>query len=444
MSDAAYYRRLVYRTLARHKWILCGDVAVAFTPMVSALAEAGAPRPLVLAGSEGTGDLPDPELAEVVILGIRGTTILDGIRRYHSALLHLPQSVIDAIERWDPTREARVLPPFTDADVEIAGRPSWSGRRQEWIDAEDKTTVDEVWDGAGVPRAPSRIVPAVPDDLTEAATGLDAGGGTVWSGDNREGWHGGAEYTRFVADPRSAAGTIEFMVAHCDRVRVMPFLEGVPCSIHAMVFPDAVAAFRPVEMVVFRVPGSDLFRYAGTSTSWDPAPSMRHEMRETARRVGAHLREVVGFRGALTIDGVATADGFLPTELNPRFGAGLGPLGQAAEIPLLGISRLLVAGETEGISAEEVEAITVAAADSKRHLGGYVSIPIAVEEQRQQRVEASGSQVDEVPDGGNGTLTLGPAPMGGLVRFALDAGQATPGTQAAPVVAAAFGLADRI
>ena len=46
-------------------------------------------------------------------------------------------------------------------------------------------------------------------------------------------------------------------------------------------------------------------------------------MQEVARATGALLRAEVGYRGAFTIDGVATSDGFLPTELNPRSGAGL-------------------------------------------------------------------------------------------------------------------------
>ena len=54
-----------------------------------------------------------------------------------------------------------------------------------------------------------------------------------------------------------------------------------------------------------------------------PAGGVREEMREAARRVGEQLRAEVEFRGAFTLDGVATADGFRPTELNPRFGAGL-------------------------------------------------------------------------------------------------------------------------
>ena len=50
----------------------------------------------------------------------------------------------------------------------------------------------------------------------------------------------------------------------------MPFLEGIPCSIHGVVFPDGVATFRPVEMVTLRRPGSNRLHYAGAATFWDP------------------------------------------------------------------------------------------------------------------------------------------------------------------------------
>ncbi len=64
-------------------------------------------------------------------------------------------------------------------------------------------------------------------------------------------------------------------------------------------------------------------RYAGCATFFDPSVTIRHEMQSAARRVDELLRAEVGFRGAFTIDGVATAQGFLPAELNPRNGAGL-------------------------------------------------------------------------------------------------------------------------
>ena len=112
-----------------------------------------------------------------------------------------------------------------------------------------------------------------------------------------------------------------FFAAHCDRVRVLPFLDGVPCSIHGFVLPDGTAVFRPVEIAILR--GRDrTFTYGGLSTFWDPPSADRDEMRAVARRVGAHLRATQGYLGAFGIDGVLTVDGFRPTELNSRMSAG--------------------------------------------------------------------------------------------------------------------------
>ena len=445
MSDAAQYRDVVDRVMRRHKWIVCADVAAGFTQAVRAMREKGYPRPLLLSGSTGSGDLPAEEDCELVILGVRSDTMMGGIRAYHEALRRLPQWALDRIEAWDPAGEAKVLSSFLDTAVEIAGRPCWGARPAAWLALEDKTEVDDLWEAAEVDHAPSLVVPAEMHALVAAARRLGGAAGTVWAGDNREGWHGGAEYTRFVADPDDAAPTIEFMSGHCDRVRVMPFLEGVPCSIHGMVFPDAVAAFRPVEMIVFRVPGSDRFRYGSVATSWDPPDEVREEMRAAARRVGAHLRDLAAFRGVFTMDGVVTADGWLPTELNPRFGAGMMPAARAADLPLLGISRLLIAGETEGLDPVEIERIAVTAADERRHLGGFTTVVRDIPATETHRVLWDGVTVRPAgPDQANATLERGPAASGGLVRFTLDPEQVVPGVQAAPVVAAAFAAADAL
>jgi hypothetical protein len=441
--SAQDYRDLVDRAMGRHRWILCADVAAAFTSGVKAMREKGAPRPLLLCGSKGTGELPTDDDCEIVILGTTGKSMMHGIRAYHAALRDLPAWAMDRIDAWDPDRQARVLASFLDTDFEIGGRPSWGGRPEAWIALEDKTTVHEIWSAAEVDHAPSEVVAARSDELIAASSRIAGASGGVWAGDNREGWHGGAEYTRYVENPRAAQATIEFFREHCEIVRVMPFLEGVPCSIHGMVFPDRVAAFRPIEMVVFRAPGSDRFKYASVSTSWDPPAVVREEMRAAARRVGWHLREMVDFKGAFTMDGVATPDGWLPTELNPRFGAGLGVVARAADMPLLGISRLLAAGETDGLDAAEIESISVEGADAKRQVGGFMVIPTPIDETEERRAEWDGAMVKVIEgEGGNAGLMRGPAAMGGMVRFTLDAEHVVPGTQAAPIVREAFRATD--
>ena len=68
-------------------------------------------------------------------------------------------------------------------------------------------------------------------------------------------------------------------------------------------------------------------------------------MRGVARRVGAELRRRVGFGGAFTVDGVMTAEGFRPTELNPRMGAGLMQIARGAdEVPVDLVHQCAAAG----------------------------------------------------------------------------------------------------
>jgi predicted ATP-grasp superfamily ATP-dependent carboligase len=90
-----------------------------------------------------------------------------------------------------------------------------------------------------------------------------------------------------------------------------------------VVTEDGVAVLRPVELVMLRPPTGSRFRYAGAGTFWDPPPADREATREVARRVGRALADRVGFRGAFGVDGILSEDGFVPTELNPRFAAGL-------------------------------------------------------------------------------------------------------------------------
>jgi hypothetical protein len=151
----------------------------------------------------------------------------------------------------------------------------------------------------------------------------------------------------------------------------MPFLDGIATSIHGIVLPDGVAVLRPVELVTLRR-GRQLV-YAGCSTFWDPPDAIRDEMRRAARDVGELLRRDVGFRGAFTIDGVATAAGWRPTELNPRNGAGLNAIVRGIEgLPLQLLLDLVVAGRDIGIGAAGLEDELVAAADEHRAGGTWV------------------------------------------------------------------------
>jgi hypothetical protein len=357
---------------AGRKVVVTGGPLAAMTGTCRRLRELGAERPFLLATGRGTGALPDPDEAEWVVVELRAPDLIAEIRAAMRLLRLLPEDVVAALDRWDPAREALVLSPMFNELAEIAGRRVYGPRRPEWRRLEDKVVIDALWDDLGVTRAPSEVVPAEAEALAAAAGRLDRGAGTAWAGDARQGFHGGAFCLRWVRGGADAAEAVAFLAARCDRVRVMPFLEGIPCSVHGVVFPAGVAAFRPVEMVTLRRPGSGRLRYAGAASFWDPPAADREIMRDLARRVGEGLRERVGYRGAFTVDGVLAAEGFLPTELNPRLGAGLSMMtGNLPGLPVGLLDRALIEGEALDFGAADLEGQVLAAADRSRAGGAW-------------------------------------------------------------------------
>jgi hypothetical protein len=443
---------------AGRKVVLTGGPLAAMTGTCRRLRELGAERPFLLATGTGTGEVPGSDEAEWCVVEVRAPDVIAEIRAAMRLLRLLPGEVVAALDRWDPAREALVLSPMFNELPEIAGRRVYGPRRPEWRRLEDKVVIDALWDDLGVARAPSEIVPAEAAALRAAAGRLDRGAGTAWAGDARQGFHGGAHCLRWVRGAEDAAEAVAFLAGRCDRVRVMPFLEGVPCSIHGVVFPEGVATFRPVEMVTLRRPGTGRLRYAGAATFWDPPAADRELMRDLARRVGEGLRERVGYRGAFTVDGVLAAEGFRPTELNPRLGAGLSIMTRdLPDLPVGLLDRALIEGETLAFGAADLERQLLAAADRTR-AGGASTVterrPGALEPSPSERQAAAGA-TRELPvafEAGacrpaegrepDGVLSFGPSGVGGFVRLALDPDRVPAGPPVAPLAVAAFALAD--
>ena len=244
----------------------------------------------------------------------------------HDRLAHrLPDDLRAAVDAFDPERRGLwFTTPFVTTDEPIDGRPVTGGRPASFLALEDKLLADAVWDAAEVERAPYRIVDLADDAALGAATAeLATELGAVWSGDARDGFNGGGNFVRWLRDDRDRAAAAAFFRPRCDRVRVMPFLEGVPCSIHGFVLPDGTAVLRPVEIVDAARPGR---AHVAPTAGWAARGTRRQRTARrceaAARRVGAHLQREHGYRGAFGIDGVLTADGFRPTELNTRMSAG--------------------------------------------------------------------------------------------------------------------------
>lgn len=426
--------------------IVTGGPVAALTPLVRAVRGLGAARVLAI-GSEGqgSGPLPGPDEAEWVALDVTAGGIVETVRAGHRALANLPPRAREAVDRVDPGGEAIVVATFLNELPEVAGRPCLAFRRPEWVALEDKVTVDALWDRAGVARAPSEVVPVERRALTQAARRLDEGMGTVWAADARDGYHGGGEGLRWVRDDDGADEAVGFLATRARTARVMPFLEGVPCSIHGLVFDDYVAALRPLEMVTLRPEAGRTFFYAGAASYWDPAPADREAMRDAARRAGACLRDEVGFRGPFTIDGVMAESGFLPTELNPRGGAGRRPLSAGlSRLPIEVLHAAVSGGIDLDYRPSDLEHLLLARGDDRRGGGTWRAVPgdPVVAASRAVAGDESGYRWAAEGEPADGTVIAGPSTLGAYAHLMFDPGRTPRGPSVGPKAAAFWAFAD--
>lgn len=451
MADAEQITRHIQELSAqlvrgRRIVVICAVLAGA-TSRVAALKADGAGDVLVLCLGQGTGDLPAPDEAEWVICPSAPiSTVADEIRVWQQFVDQPPAEALHALQTFDPTGDAVAVTLLPVTLEEYAGRESWGGRPAAYTALEDKTLSQQIWDAAGVASAPEEVVDVTPDALRDSAARLDRGAGTVWSADASDGMNGGADRVFWVCDEEQAHAAYAELKTYAERARLMPFLDGVPCSIHGIVLADGVVVLRPVELIVLRQPGSSKFLYYGMSTTWDPADADREVMRDVARRVGTYLQREHDYRGAFGIDGIMTADGFRPHELNPRFSGGISTIGKGLpDLPLNRLHDMLVRGVDIGVPAADLERVLVDAADASRFASAH-TVTHRVHPTATGLVYVAGSPaglditLDE--EAAVGSLELGPHAAGGLVRFMPADPQ--PGERLAPWAAAALQLADRI
>jgi len=393
--------------------VLGPGVLAGYTNQVGWFRELGCPV-LVVATARGAGPIPEPGDCEVVeIVPPPASTMTDEVRQQDRIARHLPPVAAAAVEAFDPDRRGLwFASPFVTTDEPIDGRRVAFGRPAAFLALEDKMLADDIWDAAGVARAAYRVVPNEATALAEATAELSGPLGAVWSGDARDGVNGGGNFVRWIVDEHDQDTAAWFFRPRCDRIRVMPFLDGVPCSIHGYVLPDGTAAFRPVEIVSLRDVERRQFMYAGLGTLWDPPDADRDEMRAAARRVGDHLAAAHGYRGAFGIDGVLTADGFRPTELNARMSGGAAVVCDIDRRFFTLLQAALVSGDDVGLTAADLETVVplmdaervgrVAAIGQGVSLGGAFSYPVSYDGRRMERSEV---------ETGN-TLSAGDTPNG--------------------------------
>jgi hypothetical protein len=168
MVDAAYYQDLLRPIFGGRKLIICGLSLAGVTRWIKSMRALGSDRCLVIANGTGTGPLPSEEDADSIVVEIRAQEMIEELRQTENMLRNPPQRVIDAINAFDPDHKALMLAStitLSELPVEIAGRPLWARRSAASLIAEDKVTVDALWDSIGVARVPSVIAPVEIDAL---------------------------------------------------------------------------------------------------------------------------------------------------------------------------------------------------------------------------------------------------------------------------------------
>ena len=449
------YRQQVRNTVNGHSWIVATGVVVASLSIAKTLRGLGATKVLAMGVSRGTGLLEnDDDFIQLLDMGVTDIPdMLEAIRMEEQMLGELPDWVQDAIDQFDPSHTAHVVGNIYSCHERIGGRRVIGYRPVSWQALEDKMIVDDLWNKSSVPRAPSQIV-----TLSECAIDVlwksivptyDWGAGTVWVGDNKNGWHGGAKMLRWVRDWKDAESAFDFFTASCDTIRLMPFMDGIPCSIHGWVFKGKTIGLRPCEMLIFQREGLSRLTYSGASTNWKPTEQHRQEMVESVVKVGDYLRDTVGYRGSFTMDGVMTSQGFLPTELNPRFGGALNRMSSSLpDLPLYLLHLCTVEDLDLSIDPESFRRLIVDAAEQNPIVRGMYLLEGLYgldPDECSVLIDDSGQWYESTDDSQRTlcSLRLGAATAGTFIFADVPTGYVSPGESAAPILASLFAFAGK-
>ena len=437
--DLARIDRRLTEVHRGRKWILAFEAAAGATGLVKDLRAWGAAGVMVVSAVEGVGDLPVAD--RFFYTRTSGDTVMQGIRAYLDSVEHPSSELSAAVDEFDPSGDARVITSGFGSYATLCDRPVYDFRRPGWVAFEDKIIIDELWDASGVVRAHSAIVPV--SEASGAALRLSSGLGSVWVADNAEGWHGGGEYVRWVPTPNDAADAADWFATRSNRVRVMPFLDGIPCSIHGLVTANGVAVFLPVELLILRRCDRPGFVYARAANFWTPPDHIRDEMRATARAVGAELARRTGYRGAFGVDGVCTADGFRPTELNARFSVGHELQAQGSGIALGGMNRLCTAGDLE-IDAGWIEDAVISRVERERRGAVLFAVTDAAGPAKTGVIfrEDAALAVGPDDDDADAVMDLGRSVHGGLIIMRFDPDRTPIGPSVAPLAVRVARLAN--
>lgn len=375
-------RDAMERVVQGRRWIAATPVLVGAENMASSLIKLGAEEVLAVGVTEGvrsagSSEVEPPKNLQTHCLELSfDGDMMDGIRGAERALSQLDRESLTRVKEFDPLGNARVMRSIFCTDYAFAGRPVFGARDAKWQALEDKTIIDAFWDDAGVRRVSSINAPLNFDAIHHAYTELNRGSGVVIAGDSEAGFHGGAARTRWANTSDQLLEIIADLSQECSAARVMPYLDGVSCSMHGWVFPNGeVISLKPCEMLISRSQRDTHFDYHGAAIHWRPSEEIHQQMSDAVIRAGELLTSRYQYRGVFTIDGIATAEGFYPTELNPRFGGALGRMSAALpDLPILVMHCATIEGYSLGVTPSELRELIISAADERSVVRGMIEL----------------------------------------------------------------------
>ena len=283
--------------------ILAGPVARGLRRWSGQLRAAGLERPLILA--EAAGGDPPTEVEGAWYLVPAGPAG----ERLGERLSELPPSLSRVIDAFDPDRRAVLLCVENLGIHTVQGRPVYGPQPARCARVESKGAADAWFDRAGVARLPSAILELADPELRRASRALDRGDGVAWSGvdDALVQPASGARLVRRVRTAAEADEAHATLSEGCARVRLAPFVEGIPCGVNALVFPDGVPSallrLRRLLAAPSRGRRSDPWRHAANRGRARRTPglprSLHRRRRAGSRRVLADRDQCTSRRRAL-------------------------------------------------------------------------------------------------------------------------------------------------
>lgn len=341
-------------------------------------------------------------------------------------------------DAFDPDSTAALLLPDPLDPPHSGARRRIGARQPAWQFFEDKTVVDALWDAAGVPRAQS-IVGDGTADLARLGAIVDQGTGVVCSyqpigagpsagGDGIWWWRGGL--------PPETIPTVE---PGTWRVRLMPFLEGVPVRLHGLALTTRIVPFPPMELVTLPRPARGTFLCAGAVPILDDTA----EFAEQTDRIGASLRERLGYRGGFSVDGILTVNGFIPTDFNARLTSAMEAAPSDRRVLLHAVNLLVREGIEPDISAvERLAEETFTAGTTCTIFGAATRANEHVPPETS--IRWVGDRLVADPLGADGTLVISPSPRGWLLTATLVSDQVPAGGRVGPWAPEVFRLSDEV